>query len=75
MNYKIVTEASVDMPKGFAEENDITVLPIEVNFNGDLYPEGLPNDEFYKKVIIMSNSGERREVTLRGKGVEKLQEN
>ena len=50
MNYKIVTEASVDMPKGFAEENDITVLPIEVNFNGDLYPEGLPNDEFYKKL-------------------------
>lgn len=50
MNYKIVTEASVDMPKGFAEENGITVLPIEVNFNGDLYPEGLPNDEFYKKL-------------------------
>lgn len=50
MNYKIVTEASVDMPKGFAEENDITVLPIEVNFNGELYPEGLPNDEFYKKL-------------------------
>lgn len=50
MNYKIVTEASVDMPKGFAEENDITILPIEVNFNGELYPEGLPNDEFYKKL-------------------------
>ena len=50
MNYKIVTEASVDVPKGFAEENDITVLPIEVNFNGELYPEGLPNDEFYKKL-------------------------
>lgn len=33
------------------------------------------NDDFYKKVIIMSNSGERREVTLKGKGVEKLQEN
>ena len=50
MNYKIVTEASVDMPKEFAEENDITILPIEVNFNGDLYPEGLPNDEFYEKL-------------------------
>ncbi len=50
MNYKIVTEASVDMPKSFAEENDITILPIEVNFNGELYPEGLPNDEFYKKL-------------------------
>lgn len=50
MNYKIVTEASVDMPREFAEENDITILPIEVNFNGDLYPEGLPNDQFYKKL-------------------------
>lgn len=50
MKYKIVTEASVDMPKEFAEENDITILPIEVNFNGDLYPKGLPTDEFYKKL-------------------------
>lgn len=33
------------------------------------------NDEFYKKIIIMSNNGERREVTLKGTGVEKLQEN
>ncbi len=50
MKYKIVTEASVDMPKSFAEENDITILPIEVNFNGELFPEGLPNDEFYEKL-------------------------
>ena len=50
MNYKIVTEASVDMPEKFAKENDITILPIEVNFNGELYPEGLPNDEFYAKM-------------------------
>ncbi len=50
MNYKIVTEASVDMPKDFAEQNDITILPIEVNFGGELYPEGLPNDEFYAKL-------------------------
>lgn len=50
MKYKIVTEASVDMPREFAEENDITILPIEVNFNGDLYPEGLPTNEFYEKL-------------------------
>ena len=50
MKYKIVTEASVDMPADFAKENDITILPIEVNFNGELYPEGLPNDEFYEKM-------------------------
>lgn len=50
MKYKIVTEASVDMPESFAKENDITILPIEVNFAGELYPEGLPNDEFYEKM-------------------------
>lgn len=50
MNYKIVTEASVDMPKEFAKENDITILPIELNFNGELFPEGLPNNEFYQKL-------------------------
>ena len=50
MKYKIVTEASVDMPKEFAEENDITILPIELNFNGELFPEGLPNKEFYEKL-------------------------
>ncbi len=33
------------------------------------------NADFTKKIIIMSNSGERREVTLKGSGIEKLQEN
>ncbi len=33
------------------------------------------NEEFSKKVIVMSNTGERREITLKGIGVEKLQEN
>ncbi len=50
MNYKIITEASVDMPTEFAKENDITILPIEVNFGGELYPEGMPSDQFYKKL-------------------------
>ncbi len=50
MKYKIVTEASVDMPENFVKENDITILPIELNFNGELFPEGLPNDEFYSKM-------------------------
>lgn len=50
MKYKIVTEASVDMPDSFVKENDITILPIELNFAGELFPEGLPNDEFYEKM-------------------------
>lgn len=50
MNYKIITEASVDMPEEFAKDNDITILPIEVNFGGELFPEGMPADQFYKKL-------------------------
>lgn len=50
MKYKIITEASVDMPDDFARENNITILPIEVNFNGELYPKGLSNAEFYEKL-------------------------
>ncbi len=50
MKYKIVTEASVDMPPHFAKENNITICPIELNFNGELFPEGLPNEEFYEKM-------------------------
>ena len=50
MNYKIITEASVDMSREFAKQHNITILPIEVNFNGELYPEGLPADEFYAKL-------------------------
>lgn len=50
MKYKIVTEASVDMPTEFAKENDISICPIELNFNGELFPEGLPNEEFYEKM-------------------------
>lgn len=50
MNYKIITEASVDMPEEFAKKNNITILPIEVNFNGELFPEGLPTDQFYEKL-------------------------
>lgn len=50
MNYKIVTEASVDIQKDFVEENNISICPIELNFNGELFPNGLPNEEFYEKM-------------------------
>lgn len=50
MKYKIVTEASVDLPKDFVKENDISICPIELNFDGELFPEGLPNEEFYAKM-------------------------
>lgn len=50
MKYKIITEESMDIEENFAKENDIEILPIEVNFNGEIYPDGLPKPEFYEKL-------------------------
>ena len=50
MKYKIITEESMDIDENFAKENDIEILPIEVNFNGEIYPDGLPKPEFYEKL-------------------------
>ncbi len=50
MKFKIVTDASCDMPQEYVDKYDITILPIEVRFGDELYPNGLPSDEFYKKL-------------------------
>ena len=50
MKFKIVADASCDIPSEFMEKYDITIIPIEVMFGEDLYPEGLPTREFYKKM-------------------------
>ncbi len=50
MKFKIVADASCDMPKEYMEKFDITIIPIEVMFGDQLYPEGLETKEFYKKV-------------------------
>lgn len=50
MKYKIVTDASVDIDEEIVKKYDISILPIEVNFDGELFPEGLPHDEFYAKL-------------------------
>ena len=50
MKFKIVADASCDIPKEFMEKYDITIIPIEVMFGEELYPEGLETREFYKKM-------------------------
>ena len=50
MKFKIVADASCDMPKEYMEKYDITIIPIEVMFGDDIYPEGLETKEFYKKI-------------------------
>ena len=50
MKFKIVADASCDIPKEYMEKYDITIIPIEVMFGDELYPEGLETREFYKKM-------------------------
>lgn len=50
MKFKVVADASCDIPKEFMEKYDITIIPIEVMFGEELYPEGLETREFYKKM-------------------------
>ncbi len=50
MKYKLIADASCDIPKDLAEKYDITLVPIEVRFGEDIYPQGLETKEFYNKI-------------------------
>lgn len=50
MKYKIVVDASCDIPKEYVEKYGIIVVPIEVRFDEEIYPEGLDAATFYGKV-------------------------
>lgn len=50
MKFKIVADASCDIPKEYMDKYDITIIPIEVMFGEELYPEGLETREFYNKM-------------------------
>ncbi len=54
MKFKIVADASCDLPKEFMEKYDISIIPIEVMFGEEIYPEGLETRAFYNK---MSETG------------------
>ena len=50
MKFKIVADASCDIPEVYKDKFDITIIPIEVNFGEESYPEGLDNRTFYEKM-------------------------
>ena len=43
MKYKIIADASCDIPKEYVEKYQIILAPIEVRFGEETYPEGLDN--------------------------------
>ncbi len=75
-NFKLVVLNSSDIPSCIAKNTETSFLLKQGQscYLGFTFAPD-KNADFIKKVIIMSNNGERREVTLTGKGVEKLQDN
>ena len=39
MKFKIVADASCDIPEEYMKKYDISIIPIEVNFGEEVYPE------------------------------------
>ena len=51
-NIAIVTDTTADIPKDLARENNITVIPLYVGYEGKLYKEGkeISNQDVYSKL-------------------------
>ena len=49
---QIITDSSCDLPKEILEENDIIVVPLNIEINGENYVDGinLTHEEFFKKM-------------------------
>ncbi len=52
MSIAIVTDSTADLDLKYAEENDVTVVPLTVNFGDKSYLDGvdLTTDEFFRKL-------------------------
>lgn len=74
-NFKVVVTNGKNI-KSCIENNNDTNFSLEKNSSCYLGFTFTPDseNEFLKKIIILSNKGERREVTLKGIGVEKKEE-
>lgn len=72
-NFKVVAVANGKNTKSCVEKNNETNFSLESNSSCYLGFTFTPDSEnnFLKKIIILSNKGERREITLKGIGVEK----
>lgn len=74
-NFKVVVTNGKNI-KSCVENNNDTNFSLESNSSCYLGFTFTPDSEsdFLKKIIILSNKGERREITLKGIGVEKKEE-
>ena len=53
MAIHIVTDSTVCLPQGYAQEHDVTVVPLKVSLDGEYFRDGIDitNDEFYRRLV------------------------
>lgn len=55
MKFVFVADAACDVSEEDKKKYNINIVPIELNFGDEFYPEGLSNDEFYQKLKTNQN--------------------
>jgi DegV family protein with EDD domain len=50
MTIKIITDGCVDLPDGLADELNISIVPLSVNFGSDSYSSDLDREYFYSRM-------------------------
>lgn len=50
MKFVFVADAACDVSEEDKQKYNINIIPIELNFGEEYYPEGLPCDEYYQKL-------------------------
>lgn len=50
MKFVFLADAACDVSEEDKEKYNIHIVPIELNFGDELYPEGMSNDEYYNKL-------------------------
>ena len=58
MAIHIVTDSTACLPKGYAEEHGVTVVPLKVSLDGKYFRDGvdITNDEFYRRLVAGAKS-------------------
>ncbi len=54
MKFVFLADAACDVSEEDKKKYDINLVPIELNFGDEIYPEGLSNDEYYAKLASSS---------------------
>lgn len=59
MAIHIVTDSTACMPRDYADQHGVTVVPLKVSLDGEYFHDGIDitNDEFYRRLVAGAKAG------------------